>query len=312
MVGKQVAKTIAFLLVVLTFVSVPQVNLAHAQNLSELSDEDRKSVADSLQSAQKHFEVKDYGKAIASLERAYGLFPEPNILYRIGTAYEKLSEFKVANLYFRRYLALRPHAKDSDGVRVHIKENETKIAAAEKVEVVRYDINVVTNPPGADVIFDGIPKGKSPLKINALKGRHLIELKKNDFIQASVFVNLSAKDENVSVQLKPFVEPYSAPVWPWVAIGVGGGAMVFSSIAFTIADSANQEVIAFDKDKTTSRPDERDAAFTESVIYERLGYGTLIGGGVLLGIGFYSLLLSPSRQSKSAFRLTGDGFAVKF
>ncbi len=305
MVEKQVAKTIIFLLLVFTFVSIPQITSSHAQDLAELSDADRKSVADALQSAQKSFGIKDYVEAIASLERAYGLFPEPNILYRIGIAYEKLNEFKVANLYFRRYLALRPNANDAEGVLAHIKRNDAELAAETKVDIPRFDIHIVTSPPGAEVVFDGVPKGKSPLTVSALQGRHLVELKKNDFIQSSVFVNLSTKAESVSVKLKPFVEPYSAPVWPWVAIGVGGASMAFSSIAFTIAADADAQV-----DQSKGRTDEQNAFIRDREIYNRVGYGTLIGGGVIFAIGAYALLLSP--RPKSAFRVTGDGFAVKF
>ncbi|GEM_PF-5086172 len=313
MVKKQIERCFILSFLSLSLVLIPVFSV-QAQTLSELSDTDRKSVADALQVAQKQFEAKNFSEAIASLERAYGLFPEPNILYRIGVAYENLQEFKVANLYFRRYLALRPKAKDADNIRGHIKKNQERVDAELNTtkEALRFNIKVVSSPDGADIILDGVPQGKSPMSVSASVGRHLIEITKKGFIQKSVFVNLANKDAVVNANLTELVEPYSAPVWPWVAVGVGVVSIGVSSLAFSISETASAKVADYDKNKSAQRPADYDDTAQEAAIYEQVGYGTAIGGAIILTIGVYGLLLSPSNKQRSNFRLTSDGFALTF
>src|SRR5690554_5296300 len=95
-------KVILFTLVLT--LAMPAVTWAEELSVADLSQNDRAELGRLFAQAQQAFEHQEYPNAIRSLERAFEIFAEPNILYRIGDAYERQGQFGEAIEYFTRYV----------------------------------------------------------------------------------------------------------------------------------------------------------------------------------------------------------------
>lgn len=59
-----------------------------------------------IKSAAKHYKAKDYASAVSDFERAYSIYPEPDVIYNIARVYEKMGNFKRAVSYYDQFVNL--------------------------------------------------------------------------------------------------------------------------------------------------------------------------------------------------------------
>jgi len=113
--------------------------------------------------AQKLFALGRFKQALASYENAYESKPLPEFLFNIGQCHRNLGDYKSAIFSFRKYLKLKPDAKNRKAVTKLIRELEDEIARAdEKLERDRKREVVKPPPP---------PKKKKPTKTGAFYTR---------------------------------------------------------------------------------------------------------------------------------------------
>jgi len=60
--------------------------------------------------AEKSFDLGKFSDALADYQSAYEAKPLPGFLFNIAQCYRNLGKFERARFFFRRYLALEPHA----------------------------------------------------------------------------------------------------------------------------------------------------------------------------------------------------------
>src|SRR5262249_18895361 len=104
----------------------------------------------------------DYDTALQEYVAAYEAKPHPAVLYNIATVYERLGDAEEAVHYYQRYLEGRPDATDAATVRARIGQIKTRPSK----------VTVETQPAGAHITVDGIPKCDAPGEIKVSAGDH--------------------------------------------------------------------------------------------------------------------------------------------
>lgn len=121
-------------------------------------------------------EEMDAGKfedAIKRLDRAYGVFPLPQIVARKAECFEKMGDLEKALETYQKVQTDDPKLKG-------------KVEKA--IQDIKFDLNrpveltLSTNIPDVDVTVDNLEKYKAPATIKITRGRHQFEFKKKGFI----------------------------------------------------------------------------------------------------------------------------------
>lgn len=79
--------------------------------------------------AEKSFDLGKFGGALADYQSAYEAKPLPGFLFNIAQCYRNMGRFERARFFFRRYLALEPHAPNRFRVEELIAEMSKQLEA---------------------------------------------------------------------------------------------------------------------------------------------------------------------------------------
>ena len=104
----------------------------------------------------------DYDTALQEYVAAYDAKPHPAVLYNIATVYERLGDPEEAVHYYDRYLQERPDAPDAASVRARVGQIRMRPSM----------VTVETQPRGARISVDGVPKCDAPCEIKVSAGGH--------------------------------------------------------------------------------------------------------------------------------------------
>src|SRR6267154_2713843 len=74
------------------------------------SIDDEKQARSLYERAEKSFDLGRFAEALADYQSAYEAKPLPGFLFNIAQCYRNVGNFERARFFFRRYLALDPHA----------------------------------------------------------------------------------------------------------------------------------------------------------------------------------------------------------
>lgn len=139
----------------------PAVGTVAEDEFASPSEADQKAAKQFAQDGRELFFKEEYGASIKAFERAYALVPDPNLLFNISTAYEKLERYDEAIEYLDRYAAEAPET-EADGIQKKRAQLEAKNKAHEESAVPtghRDDVSAAgTGEPGAT----GGPEGPEP------------------------------------------------------------------------------------------------------------------------------------------------------
>lgn len=91
-----------------------------------MSDAAKKEMKDSYQKASRAFDLRNFDEAIEAYKRTYELGGDAPMLYNIAQALRLSQRPDEAVLYYRRYLARAPKAKNRDEVQARIAELTAK------------------------------------------------------------------------------------------------------------------------------------------------------------------------------------------
>lgn len=242
--------------------ATPAMAQTSTEGLAQLDDESRQAFNKHLGDAQRAFSGKRHEDAIASLKRAYAIYPHPRIFYKLGQAHEELGADLMAKEAYETYLA---------------SDEETDVAEVE-ARIARLDarlsrpslLTLRTTPPGARVYIDGQrePVGTTPLYHDLPPGKHTLSIKLEDHDSRTIELTADAGNvldldaelvpSNLSIQ-EPFQDLEQARWLPGarttgltsLATGTAGG------VAFLLARQRGRLIDdALAQRTTTSRPDE--------------------------------------------------------
>jgi tetratricopeptide (TPR) repeat protein len=159
-------------------------------------------VAEAKERFKKGAELYRAGKwreAIAEFEAAYRLKPAGAIHFNVAQCREKLSEWPGALRAYQDYLREVPDAKDRVAVRASIERIERRLAAAGVQALLVY-----SDPPGASVVLDGRPRGRTPFHIVLPPGSYALALSLDGYEPVKQEVSLPAEASRaVDVVLRP-------------------------------------------------------------------------------------------------------------
>jgi len=91
--------------------------------------DDEKQARTLYERAEKSFDLGKFGDALADYQSAYEAKPLPGFLFNIAQCYRNMAKFERARFFFRRYLALEPHAPNRWRVEELIAEMSKQLEA---------------------------------------------------------------------------------------------------------------------------------------------------------------------------------------
>jgi hypothetical protein len=191
-----------------------------------------------LDKAAMHQAAGDLDKALVAYQRAYDILPSYNVLWNLAQLQAELGMYAAARATYQLYLE-----QGTDKVPV-------SRAARARQEIARFDamlgeIRVVSEVDGALVFVDGRQVGVTPLPeaLSAAVGPRKVVVKRGKKIIFSEVVTVARGTASL-VQVRSGVVVEDAKtgddgddgpergkrVWTWVALGVGGAALVAGGI----------------------------------------------------------------------------------
>ena len=313
------------LVALLLSLALPAAAAAQQRSVADLSEQERAELGRLFSAAQQDFEQQAYPDAIQSLERAFAIFAEPNILYRIGDAYERQGLLGEAIDYYGRYVEAATDATDLPLVKRHIAElkryleNQTPTEAPPKPAQAKTAVLFIdSTPPGAAlyVADEPAPRAVTPARIRVAPGKTSIFLKADGYRPIERIVPVEAGETLAIVYPLQKVAPaqdadevaQSNP-WPWV-IGAVGVASLAGGAGFLIAaNSASSQLETYDRERlkahqqktpVPARPADYDTLQSRDYYFSRTGW-TLVGiGAVGIGVGAAWLWLAAEDDTPLA------------
>jgi len=205
--------------------------------------------------ARKHFErgtrlyqEARFEEAAAAFEEAYRLRPNGVVHYNLGQCHEKLGNLEKALDAYRAYLREVPKAEDRATVEQLIANLEARTEARRRPEV-----NIASEPPGAQVRLDGAAVGATPWRGPVEVGTHELELTHPGHapLRRGLEVRLG-EPVQLQLSLTPEVARTAGvrevPVprkrtWTWVAAGAAGVAAASAVTLGLMARSDARELV---------------------------------------------------------------------
>jgi hypothetical protein len=158
-------------------------------------------------------------------------------------------------------------------------------------------LKIVSDPPGAKVLIDGVPSGVTPVEVEVTPGNHTIRFERDDHDPRETTVEAAGGTiVPVEVTLDRSVIIRTKSRLPWFVIGGGAAALVVAGV-----------LLAIDEDNPPGMPG-RPAEYTDT------GLPAAVIGGVGLaavGVGVYLMLRTPAeRASAPVVRVSSDAVIV--
>ncbi len=193
------------------------------------------------------FDAGDYQRAIAVMLEAYSLYPAPKVMLNVAKCYEKLGQLQLAKEFVDRARVMNDDPTLVESLDAFSKEVERRLGLAR--------IRFVVAPVGVRIQVDGADVGTAPRDdLELPPGRHRIRLSKPGLEPIVLTEDFPAGQvTDVAVALKA-PAPVAGPIvvaapqkrwqrpWPWIAIGVGGAALLAGGVLMGVAAIERQNV----------------------------------------------------------------------
>lgn len=249
------------------------------------ADGERKNRAKTLwKEGIARYNLQRFDQAIDLFERAYEIYPFPNILFNLGQAHRYRKGYEKAIFYYEAYLGEKPGADDGAQVRSIIVDLK-QLLEAQKSSDEKPPDGVQAPPAPIEGMDDAEPTNPSPRKLTPPGSTNPLSV------------------TPVSGSAAESAPPWHRDTWGWVLVGSGviglgvGGGFVWSSSSLNDeADSADELDVA----------DLRDRART----HETIGIATAAIGGGLLAAGIVKLIVhdGPVAGAPKNEVQVGDGW----
>lgn len=145
--------------------------------------------------------------AAQKFEASFAVRPLPLTKYNVARCFEQGGQVVKAIDAWQAWLAMAPTAPDRPEAEVSLKTLGKKLA---KLGV--QALTVSSLPVGAEVLVDGLPKGRAPLTVELPPGRHLVRLTMEGRVAQERGLTLTLDQPLAeSFELSPAAEPPPAP-----------------------------------------------------------------------------------------------------
>jgi tetratricopeptide (TPR) repeat protein len=265
-------------------------------------------------SAIKLYEDGDYQLALAEFERVYELVPDYRVLYNIGQVSMQLGRYARALRTLREYVGRGGDAVPSDrrsAVRADIELLETRTAT----------LTLDIQPPGTEVLIDGVLIGQAPLAQPVVVdvGERTVQARRRGFVGRTQAITLAGSDRRelvLALEAEPTAAPNSGPassqgVGPrteaaprerkprpllWVGWGATATLAAGSAVAAVLGASSAGNLKDLRDTRSASRDalnEEHDRAATRFLVADVLGVAALAAGATTL---YFQLSSSGERE----------------
>lgn len=251
----------------------------------------------------KAYQEARYDDAVELFLAAYQKDPQPELLYNVAQAYERLGDVRNALRAYRDFLRAVPAFDERAMIDTRVRNLEKRLR-----EQGVQQVSVLSTPAGAAVELDGKDVGRTPWTGDAPPGRHTVLLRLPGYVEARKELMLAgdrAIDLDValvaaSTSPEPTKERRALPAtvspeadqggdsptirpWTWATLGVGAAALTSSVVFELLRASAESDA----EDATTQleyrkRYDEMKSRQTTARVLLGIGAIASIAGGVLL------------------------------
>lgn len=196
-------KCAALSLLLLLTLSLLAPTPAHSQqepSLEAMTTAEQAELDRLLREGLSLYDLKRYGDALEQFRRAYTLFPHHDVLFKIAQCEEGLGEARAALKSYAGYVARAPE--------------EERAVALERIRALEAalpgQLQIVTRPPGARVIIDGLERGVTPLAVDA-RGEVTFQLLAQGYAQIEQTLTIpSNTTQTIHLTLTPSAKPTPA------------------------------------------------------------------------------------------------------
>ena len=271
---------------------------------------DAARVLDLVKNANDEFDRGEYVDALRLYQKAYSLYPEPVLLYRIGLAAEKAGQTRLAIDSYQQFVEAAPEGDaTAEKTAQHIVELKASLPPR---------LTVQSNPPGAEIFLNtmtGEPVGVTPVTVEVPTGEQVVHVRLEGYRVAKETVELKGgEDKTISLELSPLkrlasTDPNDVTIeqpapeggggvdlglWGYVA-GATGVALIGTGVAFSILSSSKtNDVNTYDKRAPGASREELESMKDQATTYYETSVATYIAGGVLTAAGVVLILLDGS------------------
>jgi hypothetical protein len=133
---------------------------ARAAGGASLDDEKRARAL--YESAEKSFDVGKFAEALTDYQAAYEAKPLPGFLFNIAQCYRNMGNYERARFFFRRYLALDPHAPNHRRVEELISEMTKQLDAQAAAAAAAPAATPTTPPPAPTPPIEPVAPSPTP------------------------------------------------------------------------------------------------------------------------------------------------------
>lgn len=258
-----------------------------AQSYKDLPKSEKRRLAGLIEEGLAAYDRGEFERALQHFRDAYDIYAHPDLLYRLGLAYEKLDEVEEAIRHYRMFLEEVPDAKERGRIEATVRRLEKRLASEAS------QVRIKTNPAGATVfINDEIngPAGTTPIELPVSSGNYKIILKKEGHQTIEDVVDVPKGQTLVLNYALTSTAPtpsdgddgIDVPVGPVVVAGVGlislGSSLYFYG-KYTEKRDQFEEYEAL-KGTGQDRPDDYDEVLDDRNFYQG---ATWVSAGVGLG-----------------------------
>ncbi len=209
-----------------------------------------------LAEAYRLFEAARFDDAIEAFEQAYAISPEPRFVLNIALSHRALGQCQRALATFERFFALCRDCPQAEEAATLHRDVRARCEAP---------VRIVTEPSGAQVAVDGVPRGNAPVEVTLPAGPHVVRASAEGHApEERAVVVEGGRPATVSIPLR--ARPDLAP-WMWGAFGGAAvGAVTAGVFGALLLDDLDDEAAASTRAASEAARDEarRDAALAQA------------------------------------------------
>lgn len=256
--------------------------------------------------------------AIEHFKEADRLAPSARISFNIAKAYDRVDDAPNALAAYRDYLRRLPGAENAADTSLRIAELELALQRSGVQQV-----SVLSEPPGATVLIDGVSRGVTPWTGELPPGPHALSLRLSDHVVVERDFELPPRHAiDLVVALQPVRVPVSAPIrvrsstppaaaehqlravwptparaspsprwWTWTLLG-SSAALLASAGVVELSRRGLESEIERTQDQLLVM--DRYRAMEDRVSAARVLLGLGLAAGALGGVSLYLDLSAPS------------------
>src|SRR5690554_5772885 len=209
-------------------VAAPAFAQSSVPSHQDLSAAEQQVLVEQIDAGQAAFDAGDFDTALANFQKAYALFPHPDLKYRIARCHEYLGELPEAIAAYQFFLDATPQAEERGRI-----EKTIAVLTQRHRQTPPATLQMRVTPPDANVFVDSkrIPNPSSNrghFTVELTAGSHEVQVEQRGYLPQKQVLDLragEAKGLDFTLQMSPV-----AAHQPTRGGGGGTGPVVLGSV----------------------------------------------------------------------------------